>query len=510
MTNIFGPGHHPSTGEITVRPTQTATGSTPDTFFGQCDSAGVGGTHIDEMLLNLVIANLRRMVRTAGAAQNELSDDMLAEALARYAAGGDFVMDSGIANAYVVAAPLQFKAPLALFHGMRMRWRPGAAPTGPSTVNAYNLGLKALLRPDGAAIQTGDFDAAIELETEYDTAADSGSGGHRIMPWALPLTAVGKPEGYLTLLNAGGGGPVPSSDISAATALYYSPDVGNACPVYNGARFVRRSFAEATLALHSSHTANLNFDVFGFVDPADGVTFKVGTGPAWSTSTAGAGARGTGAATTELVRLGGFMVNAVAITARNGSTTFAVPVNRATYLGSFRVGGSNGQISLTTSYGQSRIWPLWNCFNRRPLALKGGAGTASWTYNTNTVRASNGDAANSLSLMIGLREEMVRVRFGQSAQVQTRALATMRNGIGWNSTTTASGRQGRLGVSVDSDAGGGDSTINQGNLDAEHARVAAIGLHTITALENVSAAASVAATFFGTESDMMLTAEWSG
>ncbi len=186
MTDIFGPGHHPSTHETTVRVSQTATGSTPDTWFAQCDANGVGGTVVDEMWLNLLIANLRRMVRTAGALQDEVSDDMLAEALARYAAGGDHAVDAGGANTYVVATPGQFKPPLCLFPGLRTRWRPANINTGASTLNAHGLGVKALLRPDGSAL-TGNELLADLVEAEYDPAAAGGAGGHRLMPWACNM-----------------------------------------------------------------------------------------------------------------------------------------------------------------------------------------------------------------------------------------------------------------------------------------------------------------------------------
>jgi hypothetical protein len=114
--------------------------------------------------------------------------------------------------------------------------------------------------------------------------------------------------------------------------------------------------------------------VFGF--PNSGVPTLV-TGPAWNSSTAGSCSRGTGAGTTELTRLAGYWVNNVSMSARNGTTTYSVGANLATYLGSIFIDGTAGQVTCHMSWGQSRKWGVWNAFNRQPLDLKTGDSTAS-------------------------------------------------------------------------------------------------------------------------------------
>src|SRR5688572_10261806 len=111
MANEYGPGHYATTAEVADRPTPIATGKEGDRWFAQCDPQGNGGTKIDEMFLNALIAALRQATRTAGSVQAELSDVMLAEALCRAASGGVFFVDTGTANAHLLATPHSFVMP---------------------------------------------------------------------------------------------------------------------------------------------------------------------------------------------------------------------------------------------------------------------------------------------------------------------------------------------------------------------------------------------------------------
>jgi hypothetical protein len=105
---------------------------------------------------------------------------------------------------------------------------------------------------------------------------------------------VSVPQGYLTLTS---GTAIITGDVLAATSVYYTPYIGNQIPIYDGTQFNLSSFSELTLTLNSNHTASNIYDVFVWLE--SGVV-TMGTGPAWNTATAGAGARGSGAGTTEL------------------------------------------------------------------------------------------------------------------------------------------------------------------------------------------------------------------
>lgn len=317
---------------------------------------------------------------------------------------------------------------------------------------------------------------------------------------AAATPTVVAPQGYLTPTSAT---PIIASDVTSATAIYYTPTVGNLVPIYNGSRFVPTEFAELTLTLASQHALNTIYDVFVFSNSS---VLTLATGPAWNNSAAAAGSRGTGASTTQLTRLaGGYYVNAVQITGRNGSTTYTIGANLATYLGSIFIDGTAGQVTCHLSHGQSRKWAVWNAYNRRPLLLQAGDSTASWAYSTFTIRASRADAANSVTLFCGLAEEPVRVHFGQSvAHTGNNPTSnTVYVTIGWNSTTTNFGRIG----SMDNYNGGAINIITQQTLTAEYIAAPFLGINVATCLEagNIDTT-----TFSGTESFMKMTAEWRG
>lgn len=339
---------------------------------------------------------------------------------------------------------------------------------------------------------TGDASSAVW------TAINAGSATSSVPP----------PQGRLTLVSAT---PVISSDQSAKTSVFYTPFVGNLIPIYNGTSMVPTEFAEMTLSLSASHALNSIYDVFVFSN--SGVLTLV-TGPAWTTVTAGSGARGTGAATTELTRVKGLWVNAVSMTARNGSTTYTVPANQGTYVGSLYIDGTAGQVSCHVSFGQSRKWGVWNAYNRKKITLQAGDSTASWNYATNTVRASNGSSSNFLTVFLGLPEETADISFTQSVSAGTTAIVTQvianwAIGIGKNSTTTMSGKKGIGGLrsTVPSGADG----VLQTDSVAYYQDAPTIGINSFTSLEQTTGVSgSPTVSYLGSSTGMLLKGEWLG
>jgi hypothetical protein len=317
------------------------------------------------------------------------------------------------------------------------------------------------------------------------------------------------PQGYLTLTS---GTPIIPSDVTAATAVIYTPYVGNLVPIYNGTGFSPTVFSELTLTLTASQAASTIYDVFVFNNT--GVLTLV-TGPAWATSTAGSGARGTGAGTTQISRLSGIWVNSVQMTGRNGSSTFTIPANQGTYLGSIFIDNAAGQVTCHVSYGQSRKWGVWNAYNRKRIIMKAGDGTANWNYSTNTVRAANGNSANSLTSLCGLPEEPIALLENQRVQPLSFNTGAGGNfsgnvsiGVGINSTTAMTGTLGNM--------FGNEANVvtiamqTQSTIQANYTVGPGIGTNVITALEVTTAAAGVTPTYFGTESAMLLRAEYLG
>lgn len=305
------------------------------------------------------------------------------------------------------------------------------------------------------------------------------------------------PQGYLTLTS---GTPIIPSDVTASTAVIYTPYVGNLVPIYNGTGFSPTVFSELTLTLTSSQAINTIYDVFVFNNA--GVQTLV-TGPAWSSSTAGSCSRGTGAGTTALSRLSGIWVNSVSMSARNGATTYTIPASQATYLGSIFIDGTAGQVSCYRSYGQSRKWGVWNAYNRASIYLKAGDGTATWTVGgAGVYRAANGSTANSLTIFSGLAEEtylMTGLMFA-TATIGATGSSEVVAGIGYNSVTAQSGS------SPFTQIGAVSSTISAALFStAQYNAPPALGINVITLLEAFAGTAPIAQ---GTERFNLLTAQW--
>lgn len=297
---------------------------------------------------------------------------------------------------------------------------------------------------DGSGSQTIDGDASVTLPP--NTGLTLETDGSNWFSWGQNFQRTPpQPQGYLTLVAIASGAlsPIPGGDVAAATAVYYRPYRGNLLPVPNGTLFKVIEFTEMTLTLAAQHLASSIYDVFAFEDPGAAGTYRLGTGPAWTTVTAGSGARGTGAGTTELFVLKGLMVNTVAITLRNGSSTYSVGVKSAVYLGSIYMDGTNGQASCHVTYGQSRKWSVWNAFNRQKIVLRAGDATASWTPG-NSIGSTNASALNVATCFTGLGEEWVHATYHQGGTMSASgSTSTLTNGIGLNSTAAATGKTGR-------------------------------------------------------------------
>jgi hypothetical protein len=317
-----------------------------------------------------------------------------------------------------------------------------------------------------------------------------------------------RPQGYLTLLSVASSptSPVPTSDQSAKTAVYYRPDGGNLIPIPDGTTFAVREFSELTLTLNNpNHVASAHYDVFVFSDSG---TITIGTGPAWTTATAGAGARGSGAASTELALLKGLQVNNVQITARNGSTTYTIAAKCGIYVGSLFMDASAGQITCHVSYGQNRKWGVWNAYNRREIYLKAGDATASWIPNNGSgVHAVNTTSNNSLTVFSGLPIENVEFQYSSSASATVTGSTTMtlQVGIGFNSTSAFSGKTANYTFSNATSSS--SFTVNEPLNGARFVSTPWIGINTITALET-SSGSNVNISVYGSEQHMLLSAKY--
>jgi hypothetical protein len=311
-----------------------------------------------------------------------------------------------------------------------------------------------------------------------------------------------KPQGYLTLVS---GTPQITSDQAAATSVYYTPDAGNLVPIYDGTRWVMKEFDELTLTLAAQHLANTIYDVFVWLE--SGVV-TIGTGPAWATSTAGAGARGTGAGTTQLTRTKGLHLNTVSMTTRNGASTYTVAASRATWLGSILIDGTNGQVTCHVSWGSARRWAVWNAHNQRPIQIFARDSTSSYVYTLGTVRPANGDTNNHVRVFSGLADKRVKLTYQQTRTAGGGSAISSFSmiGIGVDTTATMTGSNGHGGAGPSS--GGAYST--RVTDTAYYTLAGLLGVSVITALESNSISGAGSVTHSATEASMRLTADWQG
>lgn len=322
------------------------------------------------------------------------------------------------------------------------------------------------------------------------------------------------PQGRLTLVS---GTPVLTSEQTGKTAVYYTPFVGDLIPIPNGTVFSIKEFAELTLTLNgTNYTANSLLDVFVALNPSDNSTVIIGSGPAWSSATS----RGTGAGTTEIARLKGLFVNNNAITLRNNTTTYSVALKCAIYVGTIYIDGTAGQVSCHASFGQNRKWGVWNAYGREPIRLVCGDSTGNWQCTSSTPRASNntpssyalssfnlgsGTACNGASVLCGLPEEAVTVTFQQDANCSTGSGSDGQfyGGVGWNSITAFSGKPGSVGYN-----GASTSALVINTAVGKYSSLPFTGIAIAACCESLPQ--GVAATVYGTQTNMQMTVEYRG
>jgi hypothetical protein len=306
--------------------------------------------------------------------------------------------------------------------------------------------------------------------------------------WA---STIGLPtaQGRLTLTTLT---PIMVADATAQSTVYYTPYIGNEFQLYNGTAFVSTVFAETSLALDSNaghtnyHQSGKLFDLYMYSDSG---TIRLGTGPAWTSSTA----RGTGAGTTELQMLLGIWTNKNSITLRFGSVsgnTTVVAANQATYVGTMYA-TADGQTGMAfkpagVSSGNSCFLGLYNSYNR-VKTVSVCTDSSAWSYTTNTWRSAHGSSSNRISFVDGLAQSPIVSKYVTTATGSSGAA----KGIGLNFDST-SATPLYVGGTVDS-SGSGPS------VSAEEFFQASLGLHYIQAME-VGAAGGA----FGTVANIAL------
>lgn len=123
----------------------------------------------DAEYLNSVRAEVNGIITNTGQSPTTATLTQLETAVSIYAGGGDFYTDSGAADAYVLSVVGSKKAPDAYFVGMKVRFLPGNANTGASTVNVATIGAINIKLADGSTDPAAnDILADSEIQLTYD------------------------------------------------------------------------------------------------------------------------------------------------------------------------------------------------------------------------------------------------------------------------------------------------------------------------------------------------------
>lgn len=132
---------------------------------------------------------LSQAVTTAGITPDtyggpDTDKKQLAQAIARYAAGGGFHgTDGGSANAYVLTALGSFQPTKSYTTGLSVEFFPANTNTDASTINAFAIGLKPIYTEFGAPLSGGEIVKGVLTQLIYDGSLNGGTGAFKLKPW---------------------------------------------------------------------------------------------------------------------------------------------------------------------------------------------------------------------------------------------------------------------------------------------------------------------------------------
>lgn len=207
---------------------------------------------------NQIPDELENVILSTGQTLSGADLFQLAKAMAHYAAEGDYYIESGAADAYVLSTVGIKQAPSAYIDGMRVRFIIGNDNTGASTINVATLGVKDIRKTDGSVLLIGELQADVEIELRYDSSAGyfvitdrnmlgvgqswqdvnaSRSAGvtytnttKRTIFVSVRLTATGITEGGLSVDTGGGNKSIDFYNNQDPTAVTHSIRLTGAVP----------------------------------------------------------------------------------------------------------------------------------------------------------------------------------------------------------------------------------------------------------------------------------------
>jgi hypothetical protein len=315
----------------------------------------------------------------------------------------------------------------------------GGAITNVSELADAEINLKTPVAVAGTALDAAKMNNLENGIDELDTQINAGHNIPNVAPGASgnilksdgtdwkseALTSSGSSPAFVrcSVVN---GDANPVLDYMAQTKIYAFPfGGGNTYPQWDGSAFVAQVFAALELALNAAHTSGSNYDKYLW---NDGGTVRVVSGPAWVSSTS----RGSGAGTAETEIVNGVNVNKVAMTVRNGGTTYTMPARYGTLIGTF-MASANGE---TESSKKKRL--LTNRYNKIATPLNSYDITNSWTSSSISTRELRSGSTYGVSRVGVISDGLSQIHL--SAVLFCGATGTMlfSTGIGINNTTDIS------------------------------------------------------------------------
>lgn len=277
--------------------------------------------------------------------------------------------------------------------------------TSTAAVNFYNGSSWAAVGGGGAGSLTVKEVDGTPTASGVDTIVVSNGtltddgGGQVTITIAGGSTPYSLCQGRLTLTS---GTPVTTSDVTAATTIYFTPYKGNQIGLYSGATWNLFAFSEISLSL-SGYTADKNYDIWVY-DNSGTVTLD---STVWTNDTTRA---------TALTTQDGVYVKSGATTRR--------------YVGTIRITGTTGQ----TEDSEAKRY-VWNCYNRANRALRQFETNYDWTYSSTTWRQARASTSNQVDVVVGVAESIISLsvvnRVSVSGSAQSAQIA-----FGEDSTTT--------------------------------------------------------------------------
>ncbi len=192
-----------------------------------------------------------------------------------------------------------------------------------------------------------------------------------LFPNSLPPNGEQEPGLCNGRLTGTSGTAYTTTDVTATANVYWTPIGGNAITLYDGTRWVRRTFSEITISLNGL-TASRPYDVFLY-DVSGTVTSEL---TIWTNAT----------------------TRATAVTYLHGTPVKSGTTTRR-YVGTVYINATGGQTddSLEKRY-------ISNYCNRDQRELRHNDVTNSWTYSTAAFQQARADSSNKVEVMVGLPE----------------------------------------------------------------------------------------------------------